>query len=154
MRVLLAIARCAILGLVGLLCSAVAESKETIVTLSELVKESDIVVIGHFPRHDGSVPAGSAIPFIPEAMLKGTRLSKETIFFCNAHGVEYPDLSKMEGIRVIFAVKSTNCLNLAHGNRSIIYVESGVAKTVEIEDQPENQPLKGFLEKIRSLAAK
>src|SRR5277367_5322366 len=146
-------ARCAILGLVGLFCFAVAESKMTIVTLSKLVKKSDIVVIGHFPHHDGSARAGSAIPFIPEVMLKGTPQSKETIFFCNVHGVEYPDLSKMEGTRVIFAVKSTNCLNLAHGDRSIIYVESGVAKTVAIEDQPENQPLKEFLEKIRSLAA-
>jgi hypothetical protein len=32
------------------------------------------------------------------------------------------------------------------------YVESGSAKTVSIEDQPEYQPLKEFLEKIRSLA--
>jgi hypothetical protein len=145
--------RCTILGLVGLLCFAVAEAKLTIVTLAELVKKSDVVVIGHFPPHEGPDRGGSAIPFIPEATLKGTPQSKEAILFCNVHGDEYPDLSKMEGTRVIFALKTAHCLKLAHGNRSIVYVESGSAKTVLIEDEPEYQPLKEFLEKIRSLAA-
>ena len=144
---------CIGLGLVGLLCFTVAEPKMTIITLAELVKKSDIVVIGHFGPHERPDRGGSAIPFFPEAVLKGRPQSKEAILFCNVHGDEYPDLSKMEGTRVIFALKSANCLNLAHGDRSIVYVESGMAKTVLIEDQPEYQPLKEFLKKIRSLAA-
>jgi len=132
-------------------CLGVAEPKATNITLAELVKKSDVVVVGHFLRRNETNRGG--IPFVPESVLKGSPQLKGVILFCDVHAEEYPDLSKVEGTSVIFALRSEPCLNLSHAERSIVYVESEAANTVEINDQPYSQPLKELVKKIRALVA-
>jgi hypothetical protein len=135
--------------LLELLCLGAAEPKATNITLAELVQKSDVVVFGHFVSSNGTDREG--IPFVPESVLKGSPKINGVIFFCDVHAEEYPDLSKMEGTSVIFAVRSQHCLNLSHAERSIVYVESETVNTVEINGQPDFQPIKEFLRKIRAL---
>jgi hypothetical protein len=129
----------------------------TIVTLSELVRKSDAIVYGHVKLSSQGVSADSPslVSFVPEAILKGKVIvGNGAITFCNPHGEEYPDLSKLTGTLVIFATKRRECFDLSHGDRSIVPVEAGVAKTVAIEDQPETQPFKAFEKNLRALVAR
>jgi hypothetical protein len=136
-----------------LLGFATAHAKMTVVSLSELVRKSDVIVYGHVDltvAASGESP--SLMPFVPMEILKGKAIAGNgAITFCNPHSDELPDLSKMTGTFVIFGSKRPECFDLSHGDRSIISVEAGVAKTVAIRDQPETQQLNALLRKIRAL---
>jgi hypothetical protein len=140
---------CVLLGL------ATAHAKMTVVALSDLVRKSDLIVYGHVDltvRASGESP--SLVSFVPEAVLKGRAIAGTgAITLCNPHGDELLDLSKMTGTLVIFASKRPECFDLSHGDRSIVPVEAGLAKTVAIRDQPETQQLKTLLRRIRALVA-
>jgi hypothetical protein len=141
----------------GLFCLASAHAKMTIVTLSELIRKSDVIVFGHVKLSSVRVASESPsmVLFVPEAILKGKVIvGNRAITFCNPHGEEEPDLSKYTGALVIFATKRSKCLYLSHGDRSIVPVEAGVAHTVAIEDQPEIRAFKAFREELRALVAR
>ena len=138
---------CVLLGL------ATAHAKMTVVSLSELVRKSDLIVYGHVNLTVGvSGESPSLVSFVPETILKGNAIpGKSGITFCNPTGDELPDLSKIAGQLVIFASKRPECFELSHGDRSLVPVEAGVAKTVAIEGQPDTQSFRSFTRKLRLL---
>lgn len=142
--------------LCGLFLIASARARVTVVTLSQLVDESDTIVYGSFKltsRPHAQSP--SYVQFTPKSVLRGKDISANgSITFCNSSGEKAPDLSKMTGTLVIFASKQTECFGLSHGNKSIVRVKAGRARTAAMDDQPEAQPLVSLLKKIRALVAK
>ena len=134
--------------------SAAAHAKMTIVTLSQLVKKSEIIVYGHFnPLARGaSNQSSAAIQFEAESILKGRdAVALGIIPLCN---LEYPDeydLARLTGVDILFISKKGQCYVLSHGDRSVVPVYDGRAHTVAIEDQPEVQLLQEFLGKIRTV---
>ena len=133
--------------------SAAAHAKMTIVTLSQLVKKSEIIVYGHFnPLASGaSNQSPAVIQFEAESILKGKdAVAPGIIPLCN---LEYPDeydLAKLTGVDIVFISKKGPCYVLSHGDRSVVPVYDGRAHTVAIEDQPEVQLLQEFMGKIRT----
>jgi hypothetical protein len=140
----------------GLFLLNVAHAKVTVVTLSQLVDESDTIVYGSFKLASRASPQSpSFVPFIPKSILRGKDLSAHgSITFCNQSGEKSPDLSRMTGTVVIFATKQLECFGLAHGNKSIIRVKAARARTAAMDDQPEAQSLASLLKKIHALVAK
>jgi hypothetical protein len=134
--------------------SAAAHAKMTIVTLSQLVKKSEIIVYGHFnPLASGALNQSPAvIQFEAESILKGKdAVAVGIIPLCN---LEYPDeydLAKLTGVDILFISKKGPCYVLSHGDRSVVPVYDGRAHTVAIEDQPEVQLLQEFLGKMRTV---
>jgi hypothetical protein len=139
----------------GLFFLASARARVTVVTLSQLVDESDTIVYGSFKlTRRSSAQSPSYVQFTPKSVLRGKDLSVNgSITFCNSSGETAPDLSKMNGELVIFATKQTECFGLSHGNKSIIRVKAGRARTAAMDDQPLAQPLSSLLKKIRALVA-
>ena len=140
----------------GLFLLTSAHAKVTVVTLSQLVDESDTIVYGSFKLTSrSSAQSPSYLQFSPKSVVRGKDLSVNgSITFCNLSGEKTPDLSKMNGTLVIFATKQTECFGLSHGNKSIIRVKAGRARTAAMDDQPQAQPLSSLLKKIRALVAK
>jgi hypothetical protein len=132
-----------------------ANSKMTLISLSELVRKSDLIVYGHLNSSAGAPGVShSLVSFQPESILKGKAIAGAgSITFCDSPSDELPDLSKITGTLLVFASKKPDCFELSHGDRSIVQVEADIAKTVAIRDQPEAQSLKTLLKKIRSLVA-
>jgi hypothetical protein len=88
--------------------------------------------------------------------LKGDSLvGGGAIILCNSRpNQEWPDLSKVTGHLVLFLSKKGNCFDASHSYRSVIEVRDDRALTVVIKDQPEDQPLDGFLQSVRCLLSK
>jgi hypothetical protein len=88
--------------------SAAAYAKMTMVTLSQLVKKSEIIVYGHFnPLASGaSNQSPAVIQFEAESILKGKDVvAVGMIPLCN---LEYPDeydLAKLTGVDILFISK-------------------------------------------------
>jgi hypothetical protein len=138
--------------------SAAAHSKMTIVTLSQLVKKSEIIVYGHFnPLASGaSNQSPAVVRFKAESILKGKdAVAVGIIPLCNLpdeYSDEY-DLAKLPGVNILFVSKKGQCYELSHGDRSVVSVYDGRAHTTAIEDQPEEQPLEELLLKIQTLVS-
>jgi hypothetical protein len=142
--------------LCGLLCLASANARVRVVTLSQLVDESDTIVYGSFKLTSrASAQSPAFVQFIPKATLRGKDLSVNgSLTFCNASGEKWPDLSRITGTLVIFANKQLECFGLSYGNKSIVRVKAGRARTGAMDDQPEAQPINVLLKKISVLVAK
>ena len=140
----------------GLFLLTSAQAKVTVVTLSQLVDESDTIVYGSFKSSSrASAQSSSFVQFVPRSILRGKDLSVNgSITFCNSSGETAPDLSKMNGELVLFATKRLECFGLAHGNKSIVRIKAGRARTGAMDDQPQAQSLSSLLKKIRALVAK
>jgi hypothetical protein len=140
----------------GLFLLTSAHAKVTVVTLSQLVDESDTIVFGSFKSSSrATAPSPSFVQFIPRSVLRGKDLSVNgSISFCNSSGETAPDLSKMKGEFVLFATKRLECFGLPHGNKSIVRVKAGRARTAAMDDQPQAQPISSLLKKVRALVAK
>jgi hypothetical protein len=136
--------------------SAAAHAKMTIVTLSELIKKSEIIVYGHFnPLVRGASNQSPAVVlFEVESIFKGTvAVVVGIIPLCNLrdeYSDEY-DLAKLTGVDILFVSKKGRCYELSHGDRSVVPVYGGGAHTIAIEDQPDEQPLEEFVGKIRTI---
>jgi hypothetical protein len=146
------------LALCALIVSMTSNAKMTIVTLSQLVMKSDVIVLGHFGPPAGVSPTQSSsfVPLQVASILKGgTMVAHGMLEMCNVReNSESPDLSRLTGSFVIFASKKSTCFELSHGDRSIVPTASGRANTVAIEDEPDDQTLTHFLKTVRSLVAK
>jgi hypothetical protein len=136
----------------GLLFLTPAHAKVTVITLSQLVDESDTIVYGSFKLT--SRASAQFVSFIPKSILRGKDLSvNRSMTFCNQSGERSPDLAKITGSVVIFATKQLECYGLSYGNRSIVRVKSDRARTAAMDDQPQAQPLNLLLKKISALVA-
>jgi hypothetical protein len=144
--------------LCSLLASMLAYAKATIVTLPELIDESQVVVYGHMDvaQKSSSIPSTARLQFKAVQVLKGgPSVRDEVVPLCNRRpNTEWPDLSKLTGDAVLFLLQSGDCFNLSHNYRSVVRVHGDRATTGEIKDQPEEQALDRFLERVRQLAAK
>lgn len=140
----------------GLFILTSARARVSVVTLSQLVDESDTIVYGSFQLTSrSSAQSPSYVQFTPKSVLRGKDIAiSGSITFCNSSGEKAPDLSKLKGMLVLFATKQTECFGLSHGNKSIVRVKAGRARTATMDDQPEAQPLASLLKKIRALVAK
>jgi hypothetical protein len=119
--------------------SAAAHSKMTIVTLSQLVKKSEIIVYGHFnPLARGASSQSPAIVrFEAESILKGKgAVAVGTIPLCNLrdeYSDEY-DLAKLTGVDILFVSKKGSLMSFR--------MEIGLLCTVDaIRDRLEHSAL-------------
>jgi len=129
-----------------------------IVTLEELVKESEVIAIGHvLARNDASTEGrGDTVLFQPDAVLKGKDLAgRGELPLCNPSGnSEWPDLGKIRGEYLVFLVTKNTCFPLAHGYRAVVRTSNGQAATGAIEGEPKKQSVERFLRTIRLLVKK
>jgi hypothetical protein len=126
--------------------SAAAHAKTTVVTLPQLVSESEIIVYGHVSSsvEGASKQSATAVKFNVEQIFKGRgHLAARNISLCNLPD-EYSDkfdLSKLTGDFILFVSRKEQCFELSHGDRAVGAVKDGRAHTAAIEDQPDDQPL-------------
>jgi hypothetical protein len=129
--------------------SAGATAKLVDMKLSELVALSEVIVYGRVTSPDKG--AEGTITFVAERVLKGAAVHKGmSVAICNAvDDSESLDLRAVHKRLVVFAKPDGPCFRPVHGISSTIIVSKGVAATAAIVDQPSQQPLSDFLEKIR-----
>jgi hypothetical protein len=96
------------------------------------------------------------VHFEAESILKGQEaVAIRIITLCNQrdeYSDEY-DLAKLTGDFILFISRKRQCYELSHGDRSVVPVKEDRAVTIAIEDQPEDQPLRDFLRKVRQFAS-
>lgn len=142
----------------ALVSSALAVASMTIVTLSELIKESEIIVYGQVQPGiagiSGSSPGRNSFKVI--SALKGNAFRKgDEILLCNERlSSEWPDLAKLVGPQVLFISRKGNCFELSHGYKSIVSVNNGRASTNGVKGEPLDEPVESFFRKVRSMATK
>jgi len=131
---------------------ALANGRMVTATLSQLVRDSPVVVFGHFQQIADQASASPDAPVVFDIVevLKGT--SRTTLSLCNYHpDSEWPDLSRPKGDYVLFTEPDGTCERLTLGYRSLIPVVDGVANTSAIEDEPARQSVKKLLMRLRAL---
>jgi hypothetical protein len=142
-----------IASLYSLLFPAIGSAEMPIVTLSQLIAKSEIILYG---RVDPALPpAAELVSFRAEVVLKGnTIVPPGNTLLCNPndHGEESPDLSKLQGNIVIFLSKRGDCFDLSYGSKSIVDITGERANTSAIEGELASQPLDHFLKKVRAMA--
>jgi hypothetical protein len=140
--------------LCALLASSHADSKATVVTLLELIEESQLIIYGHLDiANSPPVFSPTRLRFTAVQLLKGRTSAREDIvLLCNRRpNAEWPDLSKLAGDAVLFLVQSGDCYNLSHNYRSVVKVHGDRATTGAIKDQPDEQTVDEFLQKLRMI---
>lgn len=141
-----------------MLSPAFAYAKATIVTLSELTKQSDVIVYGYIlPVTDSaSVSTAAPLSFTVLQVLKGASDVRDNVVaLCNSRPTsEWPDLSKLKGDAVLFLARKGGCLELSHSYRSMVRITSEGASTVAIRGQAQFQPLDTLLAQVRRRVSK
>jgi hypothetical protein len=141
--------------LVWAMVAGTAAAEMTIITLSQLVKKSEVIIFGHIkPSAMGmSNESPAVVQFEAQSILKGKDAAEAGIFpLCNLRDHDdRDDLSRLTGDSILFVSRRGQCFDLSHGYRSVIAVKDGRAVTITIEDQPEVQSLQDFLGQIRAL---
>jgi hypothetical protein len=127
----------------------------TMITLPGLVKESAVIAYGHVDTDSASAHSQHPPTVVTFDVVEGVKgnavLGKRQINLCNSRiNSEWPDLSKKTGELVIFASPKGSCFELSHGWKSAIVVSNGRAQTYMLENEPHDQALEEFLQKIRS----
>jgi len=131
---------------------ALTNARMITATLSQLVRESPVIVFGHFRQivDHPSVSSDAGVVFDIVEVLKGK--SGKTLNLCNYHpDSEWPDLSRLDGDYILFAEPAGTCEKLTLGYRSLTPVVDRVANTSGIEGEPARQPLKTILIRLRAL---
>jgi hypothetical protein len=134
--------------------SSAAQAKTTVVTLPQLVKQSEVIVYGHISSSakGTSNQSPAVVQFEAESILKGQEaVAIRIITLCNQRD-EYADaydLAKLTGDFILFISRKSQCYELSHGDRSVVPVKNDRAVTIAIEDQPEDLPLGDFLHMVR-----
>jgi hypothetical protein len=143
-----------------LLFSSIVLAKASSITLSELVQKSPTIVYGHVVGSDDSSKATNPtwVAFETMKVVRGPEaLTGQTITLCNSPPPmrDYPDLSKMIGEAVMFLDKKpSGCFDLTHTYVSVVPVQDNRAMTYSIRNQPHDQALDGFFERIRFLSSR
>lgn len=135
---------------------AVVRASLKIVTLSELVQKSDVIARGSLSATPSAGNKVGVASLKIVSVIKGkTDAAKGDIPLCNTDvDSEHPDLAKVVGDYVVFAVRKGECFHLVWGYDSLVAVRNGRASTAGIDDQPSDQPIEQFLERIRLLVRK
>jgi hypothetical protein len=129
-------------------------AKATIVTLPELVVESQLVIYGRLASTDSSAAsAAPVVQFKATRILKGASLIHEsTIPLCNWRpNSEWPDVSKIAGESILFVSRKGDCFALSHSYRAIVRIHNGRADTIIIKGQPADQPKDALFKQILAL---
>jgi hypothetical protein len=141
-----------------MMVSSICLAKATVVTLSELIRQSDLIVYGAVDHSEQQAPAANAsVIFKSMSLLKGILQAHEDVAvpLCNRRpNSEWPDVSKISGNAILFLSKEGGCFNLSHNYRSVVEVRDDDALTAEIKGEPDHQSLQKFLTRIKRLAAK
>lgn len=151
-RVLLAWVAC-----IGLTCSTDSMARMRDVTLDKLIEKSDQIMyvekVSGAPSGIHNIDDTPVVTFKTLLVLKGEQ--KKLVSVCNRqYSDEWLNLEEIEVPVVIFASMKGACYEPVWGHRSIVGSKNGIAYTASIFGQPEEQYLKGFLGKIRSLLKK
>jgi hypothetical protein len=137
-----------------------AFAKPASITLSQLVRQSSVIVLGRLEMRGGSVPkpGSGQITFRPSQVLKGdASFGSRDIKLCNSAPPmrEYPDLSKLTGEVVMFlSAEKDGCFEYSHTTTSVVAVRDGKVTTAAIADQPIYEPWNVFLQRVSSLVSK
>ncbi|MGO9803220.1 MAG: hypothetical protein ACLPTM_12445 [Steroidobacteraceae bacterium] len=151
-----AVCRTTAVLLMLLLVTTVVFAKATVVTLPELISQSELIVYGHFAAESGSTTSSATVPFEVVRIIKGSdSFATGSVVLCNPSTMlDRPDLSKMRGDGILFLVKKGQCLALSHSYRSLVPVKGNRASTVAIRGQPDEQALEAFLDEVKELTSK
>ncbi|HZF17086.1 MAG TPA: hypothetical protein VE046_14190 [Steroidobacteraceae bacterium] len=136
-----------------LLFATLGHAKATIVTLSELVTQSQVIVYGRVVGSPAALSPQSKVRFEVSTVFKGDSLVHDgAVLLCNSRpNSEWPDVSKVAGNSVLFLAQKEGCLELSHSYRALLKVQGDQISTVTIEDQPDSQPLDQFFKKVQAL---
>jgi len=133
-------------------------AKATIVTLSELIMQSQVSVYGHVgasTKFQSPAPSTSWVRFEASQVLKGqASIRGGVVPLCNSRpNEEWPDMSTLAGENILFLARHGDCFNLSHNYRSLANVHGDQVSTMTIGDQPNAQPLDVFVKKVRALVS-
>ncbi|HEU4878956.1 MAG TPA: hypothetical protein VFT21_05865 [Gemmatimonadaceae bacterium] len=124
-------------------------------TLGELVEQSELVMYGVTTTHqdDQAARDESTVWFKSESLLKAPKgLPSGDIPICeDSARSDTINLREYPGSYVVFATKRGKCFAPVAGYKSLIPVNEGVARTLDIDEQPRTEPLDVFFAKIRKL---
>jgi len=142
------------------LFAGVVHAMATLITLPELIQKSQVIVYGHLD--EGTERSSSArstwLRFKVVQVLKGTSSVRDgTVVLCNSRPPqgEWADLSKLPGDSILFLTSTDGtCFDVSHSYRSVVAISDGQASTVTIKDQPKEQPVNLFLQKVLTVVSK
>src|SRR6266480_1950194 len=141
-------------GVIAFLCLGVDEAKMDKISLSELVRGSDLVLYGQTARHDVAPPNSDySIAWIkPLSVLeaKNGAVGGEDLPICNLTDTESVEFNAHPRRYVVFAKKAERCYSPIAGINSVVWVSNKMAFTERIDGQPKKQRLDAFLKEIRS----
>jgi hypothetical protein len=141
----------------ALLIPIVALASLKNITLRELVQKSDVIARGEVGGAASTSEARNGVASLQiSSVLKGKDVGVNSkLPLCNQQvDSEHPDLAKVQGDYVVFAARKGECFYLVWGHDALIAVRNGRASTAGIMDQPTDQPVDEFLNRIRSLIHK
>jgi hypothetical protein len=128
-------------------------------TLAELVQQSDLVLYGETTHHVAVPPESNYATIWFKVMsfpkrLRGLDFGEVPV--CDEVMLrDTIDLRKFPGSYVVFArANRRGCFSPVAGYKSLIPVRDGIAQTINIDDEPDTQPLSTFLNKVQGLAGK
>lgn len=142
------------LALVVLAAASTLEAKVVRTTLDELVEQSELVMYGVTTHQEAQAERDQSIVwFKANSLLKAPKgLPGGDIPICeDSARRDTVNLREYSGAYVVFASMRGHCFSPVAGYKSLIPVNEGVARTLNIDEQPRTEPLEVFLAKIRKL---
>ena len=141
------------LCLVTLAGGSALEAKIARTALAELVQQSDVILYGETARHVATPPESdyATIWFKATSLPKKLRgLDFGDVPVCDEVMLrDTIDLRKFPGAYIVFArANRRGCFSPVAGYKSLIPVQDGVAQTLNIDGEPDTQPLSTFLNKV------
>ena len=138
-----------------LAATSTLEAKVVRTTLDELVEQSELVMYGVTTIHqvDQAARDESIVWFKAQSLLKAPKdLPSGDIPICeDSARRDTINLREYAGAYVVFATKRGHCFAPVAGYKSLIPINEGVARTLDIDEQPRTEPLDVFFAKIRKL---
>jgi hypothetical protein len=131
------------------------DAKVVRTTLDELVKQSELVMYGAtiIRQNDQAGRDGTIVWFKVDTLLKAPKgLPGGDIPICeDSARTDTINVREYPGAYVVFASKRGQCFSPVAGYKSLIPVNDGIARTLDIDEQPRTEPLDVFFAKIRKL---
>ena len=143
------------LAIFAIAVTAGLDAKIAARTLAELVNGSDLILYGETTPH--VLPPLESdygiVWFKPLFVIKGSPSSGQAdIPVCEqSQYVDTIDLHKYPGAYVVFANHTRRCYAPSAGYISLIPINEGIARTAAIDGEPETEPVRQFVKKIRKL---
>jgi len=138
--------------------SSIASSKIVLLSLSNMVKKSEMIAIGKVVKVEETNEKHGEFPFSKviikvEKMLKGNQNTKsiDVYFFPT---IEDEPIFLLNGRAIFFIHKYQNKNRLVQGHAGKVDIENDDAINIYMLDQKRNQKIDGFVHKIEEILIK